>query len=89
MLAQLPYLGLDGLEVLKGFRTLAHIPQQSGGVVNGRHLNAAPGKPLSVLAGDFEIFFDNRLGGDTAKANDDFRPQQRCLPAEPANTWPR
>ena len=79
MIAQLPDLGLDGLQILKGFRPLSNIPQQRCRMVDGGHLTAAPGKPLAMLAGDFEVLLDDGLGSDAAQAHDDLGSDEGCL----------
>ena len=83
--ADFPDFGLNGFQVLKGLGTFPLVPQEGGGVVDGGHLDAAALEPLTVLRGDFEVLFDDDLGGDAAKADDDLGPQQRRLPPQPAD----
>ena len=83
--ADLPHLGLNSFQVHKGLRPLLHIPQQRGGMVDSRHLDAAPLEPLPMLGGDLEVLLDDGLGGDPAQTDNQLGPQQRRLPPEPAD----
>ena len=66
MLTDLEDLGLQSLEIQKGLRLLAAVPEQGGGVIQRRHLHAAFLKELPVLLGDLEIGLYQLCGGDAA-----------------------
>lgn len=58
MLAHFPDLGLELFQVFKGIGPLAGVPEDGGGVQDGRHPDAGLLKPLAVLPGDFKILLD-------------------------------
>ena len=63
--------GLEALEIQKGVRTAAGVPQDGGGVEHGHHGHAGLFKPKTVLPGDFEIRLDETHGGDPPQTDDD------------------
>ena len=76
----------DGQQVLKGLGSFCHITQQGAGMVGGAHPHIALSHPCAMLAGDAELGIDDLLGGDSAKADDDFRPDQSNLVAQIPHT---
>lgn len=75
----------DAHEVVKGFGTLTDVTQEGGGVIDSCHPEAALVDPLSVLAGDAVIGFDEPHGGDASQTDDDFRANHTHLTAEVAD----
>ena len=47
--------GPGAFKILEGFRTLAGVAEQCGGVGDRHHVDAGPVEPLPVLFGDLEI----------------------------------
>ena len=82
MLADLPDLGLDALQIVEGLRLAPGIPEEGGGVVQGGHPHPVFLEPLPVLPGDLEVLLDELHGGDAPQTDDDLGPQQRHLVAE-------
>ena len=83
--ADLADFGLELFKILEGFRTLAGVAEQCGGVVDRHHVDAGPVEPLPVLFGDLEILTNEAGGGNAAQTDDDFRPDERDLIAEVAD----
>ena len=54
-------------------------------MIDGRHLDAAPLEPLTVLLGDLEIFFDDGFGSNPTQTDDDLGLHQCCLPPQIAD----
>ena len=54
-------------------------------MIDGRHLDAAPLEPLTVLLCDLEIFLDDGFGGDPTQTDDDLGLHQCCLPPQIAD----
>ena len=75
----------NGDQIIKGFRTLANIPQKRGGMINGSHPDAVSFHPLAVLPGDAVIGIDQFFGCDPAETYDDFRFEQSNLIAKIAD----
>ena len=69
-----PYLSdllPDGQQILEGFGSLAYVPQQCGGMVDGGHPDPVFLHPLAVLPGDAVFGINDPLGCNTAQADDD------------------
>ena len=58
--------GLNRLQIFKGFGSFLNVAQQRCRVIDGSHLNAAAGKPLTVFRSDLKILFDDGFGGNAA-----------------------
>ena len=78
--------GLEALEIQKGVRTAAGVPQDGGGVEHGHHGHAGLFKPKTVLPGDFEIRLDETHGGDPPQTDDDLWTDEGHLVAKVVNT---
>ncbi len=73
-------------EVGKGGRLVFRVAKQCGRMPCGGEKSTALFDPVTMLPRDGEIRADQFLGGDPAKADDDARPQQRELTAQPDHT---
>lgn len=85
MCAHFPDLSLELFQVLEGLGPLAGVPENGGGVQDGRHPDAGLLEPLAVFPGNLKIFLDQAHGGHPAQADDDLGSDQGHLAAQIAD----
>ena len=76
---------LNGFEIIKGFRALSIIPQESGGMIDGGHPNSALFLLLAMLTSDFVIGSDQPTCRNPAQTDDDLGADDLGLLAQPWN----
>ena len=84
--ANMQDLPLDGLKVIEGFGPFGRVPQQGGGVVDCGRADTVAVEPEPMLLCNAELVADEPQGGNAAKTDKDFWPDEVNLAEKVADT---